>query len=75
MDIKLLKSIGITVIILTLLFSLGDAATWTIGSDGNSWESSVTYDNTNAIRSTGYVELQKPVYDYLAHWRFDEGSG
>jgi hypothetical protein len=50
-------------------------SSWTIGSGGDPWIENINFDNTIYVRSTGNIELEQLVNDYLAYWRFDEGSG
>ena len=66
-----------TIAVMLILFSsIGVAgATWTVGEGGDMWAGNTTQDDVSETEVTGYIELSNTIADYVAYWRFDDGSG
>ncbi len=52
---------------------IGPSNNYTIGS--GAWGSDISLNNTTFVKSTGNVELQLVVNDYISRWRMDGGTG
>ncbi len=69
------KSLATIFLLLILSKSIGRPAALVVGTEENSWDNKVVYTNTVKVQSTGKVELEQLVDEYVSYWRFDENSG